>query len=169
LLPNAENLVMSSISSHTEYVPLAAKRKVDTFIYEPIAQRRTEERDMGDLLSMLFAAQEGGNKLTDMQLYDQIMTFPATGHGTTANALTWAFYLLSEYPEAREKPLTELHTVLAGRVPTIDDMANLPHPEWILNESLRLYPPVWRLMRRATGTFALDGTSFPVSTTVILC
>lgn len=148
---------------------MAARRKVDTFIYELIAQRRTEERDRGDLLSMLFAAQEGGGKLTGTQLHDQIMTFLAAGHGTTANALTWTFYLLSKCPEAREKLLTELHAVLAGRVPTVDDMANLLYLEWVLNESLRLYPPVWRLMRRATGAFALDGTRFPAGTTVMLC
>ena len=148
---------------------MAARRKVDSFIYELITQRRTEERDTGDLLSMLFAAQEGGGKLTDTQLRDHLMTFLAAGHGTTSNALTWTFYLLSEYPEAREKLLTELHTVLAGRVPTVNDMTNLPYLEWVLNETLRLYPPVWRLMRRASGAFALDSTRFPAGTTVMLC
>jgi cytochrome P450 len=146
---------------------MAAKRKVDNFIYDLIEQRRTYGSDMGDLLSMLFAAQEGEDTLTNIQLRDHIMTFLAAGHGTTANALTWTFYLLSEYPEASEKLLTEMQIVLDGRVPTADDMANLPYLEWVLNESLRLYPPVWRLLRRATKAFDLDGIHFPAGTTIM--
>lgn len=148
---------------------MTAKRKVDTFINELIVQRRTNERDTNDLLSLLLATQEREEKITDMQLHDLIMTFLAAGHGTIASALTWTFYLLSEYPEAREKLLNELRDVLAGRVPTIDDLRNLPYLEWVLNESLRLYPPVWRLMRRSTDSFSLDGTQFPAGTTVMLC
>lgn len=147
---------------------MAARRQVDAFIYDLVAQRRADGQDMDDMLSMLLATRESAGTLTDMQLRDHIMTFLAAGHGTTANALIWTFYLLSEHAKAREKLLSELEVKLAGRVPTADDMADLPYLEWVLSESLRLYPPVWRLVRRATAAFDLDGNHFPTGTSVML-
>lgn len=146
---------------------MAAKRRVDDFIYELIAQRRTEGRDTGDVLSMLLTAQEEGITLTDTQVRDHIMTFFAAGHETTANALTWTFYLLSDHPAEREKLLNELKTVLAGRAPTVEDLPDLPYLEWVLNESMRLYPPAWTQGRRATNAFELDGVHFPAGTMVM--
>jgi len=146
---------------------MAAKRRVDEFIYRLIAQRRRETEDKGDVLSMLLEAQEGEVALTDTQVRDHIMTFVAAGHETTANALTWTFYLLSQHPTARAKLLAELKSVLAGRAPTIDDLPNLPYTEWALNESMRLYPPAWTQGRRATKAFELDGVHFPAGTMVM--
>ena len=146
---------------------MAAKRRVDEFIYRLIAQRRSETEDKGDVLSMLLEAQEGEIALSDTQVRDHIMTFVAAGHETTANALTWTFYLLSQYPAAREKLLAELKSVLAGRAPTIDDLPDLPYTEWVLNESMRLYPPAWTQGRRAVEAFDLDGVHFPAGTMVM--
>ena len=146
---------------------MAAKRLVDEFIYRLIAQRRRETEDKGDVLSMLLEAQEGEIGLSDTQVRDHIMTFVAAGHETTANALTWTFYLLSQHPEAREKLLAELKSVLAGRAPTLDDLPNLPYTEWVLNESMRLYPPAWTQGRQAVEAFELDGVHFPAGTMVM--
>lgn len=146
---------------------MAAKRRVDEFIYKLIAQRRSETEDKGDVLSMLLAAQEGEMALSNTQVRDHIMTFVAAGHETTANALTWTFYLLAQHPDVRKKLLAELQSVLAGRVPTIDDLPNLPYTEWVLNESMRLYPPAWTQGRRATEAFDLDGVHFPAGTMVM--
>lgn len=146
---------------------MVAKRRIDEFIYELIAQRRRETEDKGDVLSMLLEAQEGEIALTDTQVRDHIMTFVAAGHETTANALTWTFYLLSQHPIVREKLLAELKSVLAGRAPTIDDLPNLPYTEWVLNESMRLYPPAWTQGRRAIEAFELDGVHFPAGTMVM--
>jgi cytochrome P450 len=143
---------------------MAAKRRVDAFIYKLIAQRRAENEDKGDVLSMLLAAQEGDIALSDTQVRDHTMTFVAAGHETTANALTWTFYLLSEHPDVCEKLLAELKTVLNGRVPTVEDLPKLPYLEWVLNESMRLYPPAWTQGRRATEAFDLDGVHFPAGT-----
>ncbi|HLX58703.1 MAG TPA: cytochrome P450, partial [Ktedonobacteraceae bacterium] len=137
------------------------------FIYELIAPRRAETEDKGDILSMLLAAQEGESALSDTQVRDHIMTFVAAGHETTANALTWTFYLLSRYPAVREKLLAELKTVLDGRTPILDDLPHLPYLEWILNESMRLYPPAWTQGRRAVEAFDLDGVHFPAGTMVM--
>jgi cytochrome P450 len=147
---------------------MAAKRKVDAFIYDLIAQRRAQGGDVGDVLSMLMAAHDESHVLSDTQLHDHILTFVAAGHETTANWLTWTFFLLSQYPQVREKLLRELQMVLAGRTPTVDDLPYLPYAEWVLNESLRIYPPAWSQGRRATEAFDLDGVHFPAGTMVML-
>ncbi|HYK86259.1 MAG TPA: cytochrome P450 [Ktedonobacteraceae bacterium] len=143
------------------------KRILDDFIYKLIAERRTQGRDVGDVLSMLLAAQDEGNTMTDKQVHDQVLTFVAAGHETAQNTLSWTFYLLSKHPEVRDKLLTELHTVLAGRAPTVEDLPNLPYLEWVINESWRVFPPAWIQGRRATNAFDLDGHHFPAGTTVM--
>ena len=153
---------------------LAAIRRLDTLIYTLIAQRRGDEHDRGDVLSMLLTAPDARDvehaevPLSDKQVHDHIMTFIAAGHETTANALTWTFYLLSEHPEVREKLLNEMHTILNGRTPTIEDMANMPYLDWVLSESMRLYPPAWIQGRSATEAFELDGVQFPAGTLFLL-
>ncbi len=146
---------------------MAAKRYVDAFIYELIALRRAEGRDAGDVLSMLLATEDEETALSNAQIRDHIMTFVAAGHETTANALTFTFYLLARNPKVREKLLAELETVLAGRTPTLDDLPNMPYTEWVLNESMRMYPPAWTIGRHASETFELDGVHFPAGTMVM--
>lgn len=146
---------------------MAAKRTVDTFIYDLIVRRRAEGGDAGDILSMLLEAHEGDAVLTNIQVHDHAITFFAAGHETTANALTWTFHLLSQYPAEREKLLAELRTVLADRSPIVDDLPHLPYTEWVLNESMRIYPPAWLLGRRAIQAFDLDGIHFPAGTMVM--
>jgi len=141
-----------------------AIHKMDEFIYELIERRRAEGQDVGDVLSMLLTAQDEADMLTDMQVRDHTMTFIAAGHETTANALSWTFYLLSEHPEVREKLLTELRTVLGGQAPTLEDLPKLPYLEWVLNESMRLYPPAWTQGRRSIEAFELDGVQLPAGT-----
>jgi len=146
---------------------MAAKKQVDTFIYKLIKQRRAEGRDAGDILSMLLTDQGDAGTLNDTQVHDHIMTFVAAGHETTANALTWTFYLLSQYPQVRKKLSAELHTVLGGRAPTLEDIPRLTYTEWVLNESMRIYPPAWVQGRRAIAAFDLDGYHFPAGTMVM--
>src|SRR5438105_3909229 len=129
-------------------------------IYTLMAQRREDEREYHDVLSMLMSAQSGEQvetKLTEKQIHDHILTFLAAGHETTANALVWTFYLLSEHPAVREKLLEEMRAVLDGRAPTVDDLARLPYLDWVLSESMRLYPPAWMQMRFLAKEVDLDG------------
>ncbi len=153
---------------------MAAIRRLDTLIYTLIAQRRGDKQERNDVLSMLLTAPDGRDAehaeipLNDKQVHDHIMTFIAAGHETTANALTWTFYLLSEHPEAREKLLTEMRTVLNGRAPTMEDMANMPYLDWVLSESMRLYPPAWIQGRSSSEEFEMDGVRFPAGTLFLL-
>lgn len=146
---------------------LEAKRTLDTFVYDLIAQRRKEGRDTGDVLSMLLEAQDEGNSMTDKQVHDQVLTFVAAGHETAQNTLSFTFYLLAQHPEVRGKLLAELHSVLQGRAPTAQDLPNLPYLEWVINESWRVYPPAWTQGRRSIEAFDLDGYHFPAGIIVI--
>jgi cytochrome P450 len=146
---------------------MAGKRTLDTFVYDLIKQRRTEGRDVGDVLSMLLQAQDGGNTMTDKQVHDQVLTFLAAGHETAQNTMSWTFYLLSQHPQVLEKLLSELHTVLQGRAPSVADVSNLPYLEWVINESWRVYPPAWTLSRKAVEAFDLDGYHFQAGTIAI--
>src|SRR6266849_10845753 len=137
-----------------------AKARLDQFVSKIIAERRAElPQDSGDIVSMLLVAHdEEGIGLSDTQVRDEAMTILLAGHETTANLLTWAIYLLSRHPAVREKLLNELSTVLAGRSPTIEDLVHLPYLEMVINETLRLYPPAWVMLRRTIESVEIDGT-----------
>ncbi|GCE30289.1 cytochrome P450 [Dictyobacter alpinus] len=146
-----------------------ASRTIDTFIYGLIEQRRKTNDDTGDVLSMLLQAQQNEpESMTDKQIHDHVLTFVAAGHETAQNTLSWTFYLLSQHPHVRAKLLAELQTVLAGRVPTLDDLPKLPYLEGVINESWRFYPPAWRQARMALEDFELDGKCIPAGTITIL-
>jgi len=150
---------------------MAAMRQLNMLIYTLIAQRRDDEREYNDVLAMLMSAgsgEEPETKLTEKQIHDHILTFLAAGHETTAIALVWTFYLLSQYPQVRSKLQDEIRSVLAGREPTLEDLAKLPYLDWVLNESMRLYPPAWLQMRFVAQESELDGVRLPVGTMVIL-
>jgi cytochrome P450 len=129
-----------------------ALRRLDATIYRMIEERRRNPGDRGDLLSMLMAArdEEGdGTGMSDVQLRDELMTLFLAGHETTANGLTWTFYLLSQNPEAEARLFSELDEALEGRPPTLEDLPRLAYAERVFAESMRLYPPAWGLGRRA--------------------
>lgn len=150
---------------------MAATRQIDMLIYTLMAQRRNEPTRYDDVLSMLMTAESGdeeGSKLTDKQIHDHMLTFIAAGHETTANALVWTLYLLAEHAEIRAKLQEEISSVVGERAPTVDDFANMPYLDWVLNESLRLYPPAWMQMRFVAEEFELDGARIPAGTLVML-
>src|SRR5438128_11722751 len=140
-------------------------------IYTLIAQRRDDDSDHGDVLSMLMSAESGeepDTKLTEKQIHDHILTFLAAGHETTAITLVWTFYLLSQYPQVRIKLQDEIRSVLAGREPTIDDLARIPYLDWVLDESMRLYPPAWLQMRSVAKESEIEAVKLPTGTLLVL-
>jgi cytochrome P450 len=150
---------------------MAATRQLDMLIYTLIAQRRDDDREYNDVLSMLMTAQSGeepDTKLSEKQIHDHILTFLAAGHETTAITLVWTFYLLSQYPQVRLKLQDQISSVLAGREPTFEDLARIPYLDWVLDESMRLYPPAWLQMRFVAKESEIDGVKLPVGTLLIL-
>jgi cytochrome P450 len=134
-----------------------AKGRLDATIYRIIDERRNQS-DRGDLLSMLLAAYDeegGGDGMTDLQVRDEAMTLFLAGHETTANALGWTLYQLSDHPDVEAKVVEELRTVLGGRLPTLEDIPNLRYTRQVISESLRLYPPGWILGRRALADYPI--------------
>ena len=148
-----------------------AKGRLDETIYRIIEERRRSGVDRGDLLSMLLSArdEEGdGSQMTDLQVRDEAMTLFLAGHETTANALTWTWYLLSKNPETEAKLREELKVVLDGRVPTVEDVPRLRYTEMILAESMRLYPPAWAIGRLALKDHELGEYTIPAKSLVLL-
>jgi cytochrome P450 len=96
------------------------------------------------------------------------MTLFLAGHETTAIALSWAWYLLSQHPEAEGKLLAELRSVLGGRAPTVDDLPRLGYAERVVTEAMRLYPPAWTLGRESLEAFELDGYRVPGGTIAVM-
>lgn len=148
-----------------------AKAKLDAIIFRLIEERRRRKEDRGDLLSMLLLAQDvegDGGVMTDQQLRDELMTIFLAGHETTANALTWTWYLLSQNRAAETKLHDELDRVLGGRTPTFEDVAQLKYTEMVLTESMRLFPPAWALGRIAQTETEIGGYVIPKKSLVLM-
>jgi cytochrome P450 len=145
---------------------MAAMRNGNTYIYSLIDQRLADMRDVGDILSILLQAQEkdDADAVTKRQVRDELVSLLAAGHETTTNTLAWTFYLLSEHPAVLERVLAELQAVLAGRDPQVDDLPKLVYCDWVIKESMRLYPSAWTQGRQAVEAFDLDGYHFPAGT-----
>ncbi len=140
-----------------------ARERLDALIYGMIAERRANRTDRGDLLSMLLLAQDedDGGVMTDAQVRDEAMTIFLAGHETTANALTWTWYLLSQSPDEEAKLHEEVDRALQGRLPTVADLAALPFVERVVTEAMRLYPPAWIVGRRAIAPYEIGGYVAP--------
>ncbi|HVQ39262.1 MAG TPA: cytochrome P450 [Pyrinomonadaceae bacterium] len=149
----------------------SAKLRLDAIIYRLIEERRRSGQDRGDLLSMLLMAQDtegDGGQMTDDQLRDELMTIFLAGHETTANALTWTWYLLSQNPEVEAKFHQEVDQVLNGQLPTFEDVARLQYTEKVLTESMRRYPPAWAIGRMALEDFEIGGYVVPKKSLVLM-
>jgi cytochrome P450 len=148
------------------------RRAVDQLnrtVYSIIAARRKEQSDSGDLLSMLIRARgESGERMNDRQLRDEVMTFLLAGHETTALALSWTWYLLSQNPAVEHRLHQELDQLLSGRTPTIADLPKLVYTESVIKESMRMYPPAWSLARTVIKTFDLAGYQIPSAANVVM-
>lgn len=155
----------------TRYGKYARARKfLDDTMAELIAKHRASGEDSGDVISMLLQAQdEDGSAMPDQQVRDETLTLLAAGHATTANTLSWAFYLLSNHPEQRNKLLDELRRVLGGQPPTVDDLAKLPYLDMVVKEAMRLYPPAWMQPRYTVDDFEYDGYRIRRGTVIFMC
>jgi cytochrome P450 len=100
---------------------------------------------------------------------DEAMTIFLAGHETTANALSWTWYLLSRSPDVEARLHDELARVLQGRVPTLADIPALPYVEQVITEAMRLYPPAWIIGRRAIAEYPIDGYLMPARSVVVIC
>ena len=167
VLPFGELLLRLPIPASRRF--RQGRERLDATIYRMIGERRAAGDDRGDLLSMLLLAHDtegDGTGMSDAQLRDEAMTLLLAGHETTANALAWTFYLLSQNPEAEGQLHAELDAL--GEDPLgADDIGRMPYTRAVLAETLRLYPPAWIIGRRATSPVVIGGYALPARTIVL--
>ncbi len=142
---------------------------LDGAIYELIARRRAAADKSNDLLSMLLLARdpETGEGMSDRQVRDEVATIFVAGHETTAVALTWTLHLLSQHPEVEARLRADLSRVLGSRLPTLSDLENLPYLRMVIEESMRLYPPVYCTTRGLVSDEDLDGYQLPKGSMIL--
>jgi len=124
-----------------------------------------------DLLQRLLDARDDegdGKGLSQKEIRDQLVTLFLAGHETTSHALGWTWYLLSQHPEAAATLHAELDRVLGDRLPTLADLDALPYTEQVLKESMRLYPPVYLLARKAIADTTLGGHAVKAGSELVL-
>jgi cytochrome P450 len=146
-----------------------AMKTLDEIVYRLIATRRKEPAD--DLLGMLIASkgEDGEPGMDDRQLRDEVITMVLAGHETTANLLTWTFYLLSKHPEIEARVREEARRVLGDRDPGLEDVRSLRYTRMVLEEALRLYPPAWVFERQTTAPDTLGGFAVAEGSIVGIC
>lgn len=143
-----------------------ALRSLDGVVYAIIAERRASGEDAGDLLSMLMLArdEETGERMDDRQLRDEVLTMLVAGHETTAVALSWAFAMLALHPDVEERLHAELESALGGRKPTVPDLSRLGYARQVIEETMRLYPPIYVLSRAVKEDDEICGYRIPGGT-----
>jgi cytochrome P450 len=126
--------------------------------------------DGTDLLSLLAAAYSGepDARTRWRVLRDELVTILLAGHETTASTLSWTWYLLSRHPEAAQAIRAEAREVLGDRAPGHEDLARLPYTTTVIQETMRLYPPVWGLTRKAVAADEIDGYRVPAGADVMI-
>lgn len=170
--------------SAPEWLPTAKNRRLRASMQtlNALVNRFIEERrrlvantpdgidPSGDLLSMLMNVryEDTGGGMTDQQLRDEVMTMFLAGHETTATSLAWVWILLSRHPQVEAKLHAELDRVLGGRMPTFEDLKNLPYTNMVIQETMRIYPPVWMTARQAIADDVVGGYYVPAGSLLLL-
>jgi len=148
-----------------------AKRLLDEMVMGLIATRRASAEKPRDLLTMLMEAQDQqtGERMSDRQLMDEVLTLLTAGHENIGAALAWTWYLIAGHPEVQRDLHAEIDAQLADRAPTIDDLGALPLLSAVFAESLRLYPPGWGELRESIAVDEIAGYPIPAKAMIILC
>jgi cytochrome P450 len=145
-------------------------RKLTTVIINMIEHRNKDNRRPFDFLSMVMDAAEKstGKPMPQNLQLDEILTMIIAGHETTASALNWTWYLIAQHPEVEQRLLDEARQVLNGNTPTHEDLSQLTYTRQVLEEAMRLYPPVWTLTRRAITEDEICGFYVPEGTDILI-
>jgi cytochrome P450 len=121
-----------------------------------------------DIVAALLAASEDGETLSEEQVSDETLTLMLAGFETTANALSWAWWLLDQNPDAAHRLRQEIEAVLGVEPATYDDVARLPYTMAVIAETMRLRPPAWMLEREVREPIQIGGFDAAAGTTVLM-
>jgi cytochrome P450 len=171
-------VAMLPFAALTDLLPLphvrrfrAARATLDRVVNDRIARRRRDGDGCSDAVSLLLSARDEatGERMSDSQLRDEVVTLLLASHETTANALAWTWYLLARHPDAATRLHAEIDAVLGeGRLPRAGDVPDLRYTRMVLAESMRLYPPAWLLARVAVEDHDVGGYVIPKGALVVL-
>ncbi len=167
------------IPTPTRKLHFLAVQKLNEIVYGLIARGREKLKSAEaggrdgagakDLLTLLLTARDDeGNSMSDQQLRDEVITLLLAGHETTALNLSWTWYLLAQYPDVEKKLHAELDAVLGSRPPAVSDLPKLQYTDRIIRETLRLYPPAWRVFRRTEEPFKVGDYLLPTGSNIVL-
>lgn len=143
-----------------------AMASLDRLVSDIVETRRATGDEREDLLGLLMSATDEQGRMDEQQLRDEVITLVMAGHETTANLLSWTWYLLSRHPETDRALEAELDAVLGGRLPTVEDLPKLELTDRVVRESLRLYPPAWAFERDSIEDDELCGYPIPAGSTL---
>jgi cytochrome P450 len=165
-VPGAERILGSRL-------PIAVKMQnaiasVRSTVERIVREHRGGDREVGDIVGSLLGAAEDGESLSEEQVLDETLTLMLAGFETTANALSWTWWLLDGEPEAAARLRRELDDVLGDALPTYDDLARLPYTTAVIAETLRLRPPAWMLEREVKEPIDIGGYPAAPGTTVLM-
>ena len=138
-------------------------------ILDLIEERRNSKEEFDDLLQMLLDVryEETGEGMTNQQILEEAVILFVAGHETTANALAWTWYLLSQHPESVEKIRAELDEVVGSAAPTFQDLPRLEYLMQVIQESMRIYPPAWVTDRVSIEADEINGYHIPKNTLMV--
>jgi cytochrome P450 len=168
---------LASLSAVPPWVPLPrqlrfrrARRRLQTVVDQLVAER-TDTAARDDVLSRLIlsARAETDPRIGRIRLRDEIVTLLLAGHETTASTLSWSLYLIDRHPEVRQRMRDEALSVLGDRLPTYEDLTKLRYTAMVVDEVVRLYPPVWLLPRKALAEDVVGGFRVPAGADVLIC
>jgi cytochrome P450 len=148
-----------------------ARDHLAAVIGQKIRERRSGGANRDDLLSTLLGAQgvgDGESGTPERELRDELLTILFAGHETTTNALAWTWYLLSQHPRAMAELQAELDVVLTGRLPAVHDIEHLRYTRMVLAEAMRLYPPVWLVIRQALSDCEIGDYCVPAGSLIFI-
>lgn len=167
---DTENVMMLLRGPGTPWAKMQAhRRSLDRILYAEIDRRRRQPAEREDVMSMLLEGRdEDGEGFTPHELRDQLMHLLFGGHDTTSSTLSFLFYELARNPVVYERLIDELNRELEGRAPSTEELiSGLPYLNQVIEETLRLYPPVWFGPRLTVSPFQFGGYRIPAGVHVI--
>lgn len=168
---------LETILDLPEWLPTPRNRRfrtalqtIDRVVYRIIEERQRSPLQAQDLLSLLLHRRDDdtGKGMSDQQLRNETITLLLAGHETTANALTWTWYVLARHPHVASRVREEVQETLHGQPPAVDDLPKLCYTTRVIQEAMRLYPPIWIMERRVLQDDVIGGYHLPAGSTVVL-
>lgn len=174
LMEDLGDMGCTQLNTPLSFSPTSGKRfqtalaTVDEIVEEIVDEQRRATDDTGNFLSFLLSAkdEETGAPFTERQIRDEVVTLMISGHETTSLILSWAWALLAQSPAVEQTLHQELNRTLGERLPALEDLEKLPYTLMVLQESMRLYPPVWFIARKSV--FPGDVGAFHVPENVLV-